>query len=151
MAKTQRTLILAKCSLAKCGQNFETLILAKCGLAKCGLAKFGFFWPNAVLAKCGLAKCRHKPWNSGMRWRSHGGEFSEVRVLSPVRDASVEGWRSQSPTSSFRHTPQFSARKMCWMLCILISPKTIQIRMHRLINAGSSWPKPNVNGPCMFQ
>ena len=45
-------------NVAKCDQDFETVILAKCGSAKCGhendLAKFGFFWPNAVLAKCGL-------------------------------------------------------------------------------------------------
>ena len=29
-------------------------------------------------------------------------------------------------------------RKMCWMLCSLISPKTIQIRMCRSINAGTA-------------
>ena len=52
-------------------------------------------------------------------------------------------------------------RKMCWMLCSLLSPKTIRIRMRRSIKVGtatphstrfgSSWPEPNVNGPCLFQ
>ena len=89
-----------------------------------------------------------------VRGRFHGGEFSEVKVLHG-RSKREEAWFGlraskvgepvtrvlvQTHVAVLSVRGRAGCRKMCWMLCSLISPKTIRIRMRRSINAGIAHP-----------
>ena len=113
-----------------------------------------------------------------VRGRFHGGEFSEVRVLhgrsrreearygmraSTVGEASHPGPRSDTRRSSQRQrsrsrgVPEDVLDALQFDLTQDDSDSNVQVNQRRhsptphSTRFGSSWPEPNVNGPCLFK